>query len=369
MNARQAKVCPACGALNRPNWEFCARCGESLESAALTTEGEEQRAEAPAEAPVSGGSSVVVLGVTVAAVAVFAAMAWRYAQQAPPPSRPDPAMFTIATLPPELPEAPTPSSPGLDAFNEGRRLIAAGDVQGAREQFAAAVAADGSNAVYRAAHARALWTLGERQQSLEEFRVAALLDPDREIAYARALDVAGDRTTAVAEYEGVLSRKPDSPIVHEELGRLLYRWGRYEDAAPHLAEAAQARPDDPVLKQELAWALDASGDPERAAETYREVLEMAPQAAISRGLLADNLFKRGQPEEALAVVQEGLELSPDAPLLQRQLGSLLERSGQRAEAAAAYRRYAQLAPNASDAQEIAQRAAVLDPSSGQGNSP
>jgi tetratricopeptide (TPR) repeat protein len=369
MNARQAKVCPACGVLNRPSWEFCAKCGESLEGAALTTEGEAPAADAPSKAPVSGGSSVVVLGVTLVAVAVFAALAWRYAQQAPPPSRPDPAMFTIATLPPELPEAPAPSTPGVDAFNEGRRLIAEGDIQGAREHFVAALVADGDNPMYRAAHARALWALGERQQSLEEFRVAARLDPDRQIAYARALDVAGDRTTAVAEYESVLARKPDSPVVHEELGRLLYRSGRYEESAPHLEQASEARPDDPVLKQELAWALDSSGDAEAAAETYREVLEMAPEAAISRGLLADNLFKRGERDEALAVVQEGLELSPDAPLLQRQLGSLLERTGRRAEAAAAYRRYAQIAPNASDAQEIAQRAAVLDPGSGQGKSP
>jgi Flp pilus assembly protein TadD len=369
MSVRQARVCPACGVLNRPSWEFCAKCGESLEGATLTTDGEDQGAEAPASAPVSGGSSVVVLGVTLVAVAFFAVLAWRYAEQAPPPSRPDPAMFTIATLPPELPETPASSTPGVDAFNEGQRLVAAGDHQGAREQFAAAVAADGSNAMYRAAHGRALWAVGERLQSLEELRVAARLDPDREMAYARALDVAGERNAAVAEYEGVLARKPDSPVVHEELGRLLYRSGRYQDAAPHLEQAAQAHPDDPVLMQELGWALDSSGDAERAAQTYREVLELAPQAAISRSLLADNLFKRGQQQEALAVVHEGLELSPDAPLLQRQLGSLLERSGQRAQAAVAYRRYAQLAPNASDAQEIAQRAAVLDPTSRQEGNP
>jgi tetratricopeptide (TPR) repeat protein len=369
MSARQAKVCPACGVLNRPTWEFCAKCGESLEGAALTTEGQERETEVPASSPVSAGSSLVFLGVTVAAVALFAVLAWRYARQAPPPSRPDPAMFTIATLPPEIPEAPVPSSPGSDAFEEGRRLLAAGDLDGAREHFAQAVAADGINAVYRGAYARALWALGEREQSLEELRVAARLDPDRQIAYARALDVAGERTAAVAEYEEVLALKPDAAVVHEELGRLLYRWGRYSDATPHLEAAVQARPGDPVLRQEYAWALDSSGDTERAAETYREVLEMAPQAAISRSLLADNLFKRGQKEEALELVQQGLELSPDAPLLQRQLGSLLERTGQTAEAAAAYRRYAQLAPNAKDAEEISRRAAALDPSTKKADTP
>jgi Flp pilus assembly protein TadD len=352
--------------LNRPSWEFCAKCGESLEGATLTTQGEDQAVEAPAgSAPVSGVSSVVVLGVTLVAVAVFAVLAWRYAREAPPPSRPDPAMFTIATLPPELPEAtPSPSSPGLEAFNEGRRLFAAGDLQGAREQFAAAVAADGSNARYRAAHGRALWAVGERNQALAELGVAARLDPNRQAAYARALDIAGDRPAAVTEYEQAIAAHPDSVELHEELGQLLYRWGRYEEAASHLEQAASAHPGDARLKQELAWALDSAGEAERAEETYREVLEMAPAAAISRGLLADNLYKRGRKEEAMTVVQEGLSLSPDAPLLHRQLGSLLERQGQRAEAAAAYRRYAQLAPGAPDAQALTRRAAALDPQGG-----
>ena len=38
MKAKQAVVCPKCGALNRPTWEFCARCNESLEGA-LTARG------------------------------------------------------------------------------------------------------------------------------------------------------------------------------------------------------------------------------------------------------------------------------------------------------------------------------------------
>lgn len=367
MSARQAKICTACGVLNRTSWEFCANCGESLEGAPFASEGGSQGADVPASSSVSGGSPVVVLGITLAAVTVFAFLAWRYAHQAPPPSRPDPAMFTIATLPPEIPEVPAPFSPGVDAFEEGRRLLAASDLQGARDQFALAVAADGNNTIYRTALARALWALGERQESLEAFREAARLDPARQIAYARALDVAGDRTAAVAEYEVVLAQKPDSTLVHEELGRLLFRWGRYEDAAPHLERAALGRPNDPVLKQELGWALDSSGDTERAAATYQEVLEMAPEAAISRSLLADNLFRRGQQDRAVAVIQDGLDLSPDTPLLQRQLGSLLERTGKRTEAAAAYRRYAQLAPNASDAEEIARRAAVLEPKADRGD--
>ncbi|MCG6926728.1 MAG: tetratricopeptide repeat protein [Acidobacteria bacterium] len=324
-------------------------------------------ADAP---PVSGVSSTVVLALTLVAVAVFAVMAWRYARDAPPPSQPDPRMFTIATLPPQLPDvAPRPPTPGAEEHAEGRRLARAGDLEGARSLFAAAVAADGSNAVYRTAYGRTLWDLGQRQQALAELGVAARLDPNRELAYARALDIAGDRSAAVNEYEVLLARDPMSAVVHEHLGRLQYRSGNYGEAVPHLEQAVAGRPNDPVLRQELGYALDAAGEKARAAEVYREVLAVAPEAVISRGLLADNLYAQGEKDEAMAVVQEGLDRTPEAPLLQRQLGSLLERNGRRAEAAAAYRRYAQLAPNASDAQELTKRAAQLDGGTGGGGTP
>ncbi len=365
MNARQALVCPACGVLNRPTWEFCAKCGESLEGATLTTEHEVEGPETEAPAAVSGVPSTVVLGVALLAVGVFAAVAWRQASKAEPPAQPDPALFTIATLPPELPDAePVPSTPGSEAFAEGQQLAQAGDLEGARNSFAAAIAGDGANPVYRSAYGRALWDLGSQQQALEEFGAAARLDPQRQLAYARALDVAGDQAEAVAQYEELLARTPDAAIIHEDLGRILYRSGEWEPAASHLEKAIAARPNDMVLRQEYGYALDASGDKDGAAEVYRRIVETAPQAAVSRGLLAEVLYDRGDTDEALAVVREGLAISSDAPLLERQLGSMLERDGKRAEAAEAYRRYAEQAPNAEDAKDLVDRAARLEKTGG-----
>ena len=50
MKAKQAVVCPKCGALSRPNWEFCARCNESLEGA-VPAEGPAPPAEEGGPAP------------------------------------------------------------------------------------------------------------------------------------------------------------------------------------------------------------------------------------------------------------------------------------------------------------------------------
>ena len=361
MKGREGLVCAACGTLNRPNWEFCARCNEPLENAAPTLP------PAPTvvvqqglDAEDTTDASPLVLMAGVTAMVLLFGVAYRYVSASSPPAGPDPGMFTIATVPPEPPEPPLPEGRGAIRFDEGRRLLASGDAVGAVAAFDAAVAADPENARYRSMLAAALWKNGDPDRALAENAEAARLDPRLQTQYARALDVAGRTDEAIEAYEAVVAGSPHAALVREDLGRLLFRTGAYADAADHLEAAVRNRPDDPVLAQELAYSLDQAGQKERATDAYRRVLERAPQASIARGLLSENLYDQGNKTEAMTVIQEGLALTPDAPLLRRQMGSLLERSGNRGEAAQAYREYARLAPNAPDARAMVERAARLD---------
>ena len=357
MKAKQAVVCPKCGALSRPNWEFCARCNESLEGA-VPAEGPAPPAEEGGPAASSLPATAIAL-VAVVALGILGAWAWRHASQAPPPAQPDPSLFTIATRPPELPAPALPTGLGAADYDAGRRQMNSGDLTGAVARLSAAVSADPGNAAYRDVYAFALARSGDVEGALAAHAEAARLDPHYQMQYARSLDVAGRGPEAAREYEAILARNPDATTVQEDLGRLLFRTGDYKKAASHLQIAVQKRPDDPVLQQELAYSLDRAGDRAQAAAAYQQVLRQAPQAVLARGLLADNLLEQGKQAEALAVLQEGLKATPTAPLLQRQMGAVLERSGRPAEAAAAYRAYAQLAPNAPDAKAIADRAARL----------
>jgi Flp pilus assembly protein TadD len=344
MKARQAVVCPRCGALNRPTWEFCARCNEALEGALPVDEGTSP-AEATEEAErraSSFGANAIAAGAALALL-VLGIAGWRYASQAPPLPRPDPSLFTVATQPPELPAAAA---------------------QGAAVRLAAAVAADPENAEYHMAYGNALWRMDDRDGALAEHAEAARLDPRLQMQYARSLDIAGHAAEAAREYEDILAKNPGAVTVQEDLGRMLFRNGDYAKAASHLQLAFQARPDDPVLAQELAYSLDQAGDRTQATDMYRQVLAQAPQAVIARGLLAEALVQEGKQGEALSLLDEGLRDTPTAPLLYREKGSVLERSGRPAEAAASYRAYARLAPNAKDAKELAARAARLEAAGG-----
>jgi Flp pilus assembly protein TadD len=365
MKARQAVVCPKCGALNRTTWEFCARCNEALGGALPVEEGAPpaEATEEPGARPTSLGSTAIALGAALALV-VLGVAGWRYASHAPPLPRPDPSLFTVATRPLELPTPPPDTAPGAADFLEGRRLLNAGDLAGAAQRLAAAVAADPENAEYHNSYGHALWRAGDREAALAEHAEAARLDPRLQMQYARSLDIAGHGAEAARQYEEILEKNPDAVTVHEDLGRLLFRSGAYAKAAAHLQKAVQERPDDPVLAQEFAYSLDQAGDRAQAATMYRQVLVQAPQAVIARGLLAEVLVQDGKSNEALSLLREGIRDTPTAPLLHRQLGSVLERAGRPLEAAAAYRAYARLAPNAADARDLANRAARLGAAGG-----
>jgi spermidine synthase len=59
---------------------------------------------------------------------------------------------------------------------------------------------------------------------------------------ARALYKTGQLVEAVAEYERELARRPDSPVVHNELGVVLGELGQREAARQHFLEALRLRP-------------------------------------------------------------------------------------------------------------------------------
>ncbi len=359
MKGTKAVVCPKCGALNRPTWEFCARCNEPLEGAIAVDESVGPATAAEAEPGVSSAPANTIALAGLLALVIVGAAAWRAFSSAPSVGAPDPSVFTIGTEPAELPKASPPAAPGAVDYDNGRRALNAGDLSGAVARLGAAVAADPTKAEYRNVYGHALWRSGDRDGALAAHAEAARLDPRLQMQYARSLDVAGRSAEAVAQYERILARNPKAATVNEDLGRLLFRSGDYTGAAAHLQSAVQSRPDDPVLQQELAYSLDQAGDRAQAAAAYRKVLEKAPEAVISRSLLADNLVDQGKKQEALAVLREGLRAQPEAPLLQRQMGSVLERSGRPRDAAAAYRAYAGLAPNAPDAKDLLARAARL----------
>ena len=374
MAASDALVCPACGARNKPKWEYCVRCGETLQDAQtiaplaktvvkgkgkgkskLTIQIHEREAESSfPPGLIAGVGAVLLVGLAVAG--------WRYASsyKGAPPA--DPNLFTVATLPVAPPTANAPAiGPGADDYLEGRKLLAQGRAADALALLAKAAAAGSSNPRIQWAYGEALVATGAADSALLRFADAARLEPGEfRLPYARALDRAGRNAEAVAVYEDSVRAEPNNLAVQEDLGHLYYRMGDFAKAAPFLDKAAGARAGDPVLRQELAFAIEKSGDKARAAQLYREVLDAAPGADVSRSRLAQLVFDQGKSDEALAILKDGVGRDPNLPGLRRELGNMLERLGKTEDAIREYKEYARLAPNAPDAKELAERAARLE---------
>ncbi len=360
--AAESRICPACGARNKPSWEYCARCGESLSEAAAAPRAAAAKPTPPAAAfEVAPASRPAVWPLLVALVALAAGVVlWRSGWR-PTADRPSQQAFTFPTLPPQTTLAVRTVRPGADAFAEARRRLAAGDVAGAIPLFEQAIGADLQNPEYHYGYGQALKKAGRLPDGLAQFREAARLSPATHGALlAKQLVEAGRNDEAIQAYDAAFTADPDNAEVPQELGRLLYEAKQYDRAAKVLARAVEKRPFDAELRLNLGWALEQSGDPTQADQVYRKLLSEDPQRAGARIRLAEVMFKQGDKDGAIATYREGIGLTPGAPTLHRAYGLLLERTDRLKDAAAEYREYVRLDPSASDAAGLTARAQLLE---------
>jgi predicted Zn-dependent protease len=364
MRSADFRICPSCDSRNKLKWEYCVRCGESLQEVPAGGEAPEPAAETGAAEAANEEfrPGVPWLSLTgIGALVVFGVIALRPRPTAEA-ARPDPSAFHIPTLPPELPSAaPVEKGPGSEEFERGRALLRRGQAAEAVDLLAQATALDGGNALFRQVYGQALWQAGAKDQAIDQFRVAVRLDADTyRMDLARALAGTGRPADAVLEYEQVLAGSPNNVPAMEDLARLYDGQGETQRALSLWRQVAASNPNDVVKQQSMARVLEKAGDLGGAADVYRDIMSQFRDAHVPRTHLAEILFQQGQGAEAIATVREGLQGYPNSPVLQRGLATLLERAGQTAEAVAAYREYARLAPGAPDARELADRADQLE---------
>jgi predicted Zn-dependent protease len=368
MASIEAKVCPHCGTRNKPQWEFCAGCGETMADvtvvsaadahATLTVDTSDPSA-IDSDSPGVPWGSVIMLPALVVAT-FFAFRGYR-----PEPFQPSPSLFSFATPAPEL-AGPVPPAPRVNPnLAKGRTLLYNGDAAGALEWLARAASEDSGDAGARYAYAQALWQVGEKDRALDEYATAAQLDPTAtgvQLNYARALAGAGRYPQAVTRYESLLRENPDSMVTLRELSTMYIQTGDLAKAVPLLKRAAVAADGD-FARMDLAAGLEQAGATAEAEKLYRQVMAERPTSVAARTELSELLARADRGPEALALLREGLVQSPGSAGLHRQLGRLLNVSGHGAEAVPHLREYARLAPKARDAQDAMDLAARLESAS------
>jgi len=230
----------------------------------------------------------------------------------------------------------------------------------------------------------ALLKTGMLDDSVREFRRALEMEPDNVLARScmgEILARKGDWSAAEAELKRATSSVEADYAAWHNLGYVIERQGRLNDAAAAYDEAEHSGSQDSRLEISRAilalragdsagaddrlrrvgesfgestppahWfnysalAAGVRGDLRRAIALLSEGLTAHPESGVLANNLAAALEQHGDFDDALSAVQHGLQQAPELPQLAKNLGDLHFRAGRFAEALNAFRRAVKLAP-------------------------
>src|SRR5262249_19269542 len=130
--------------------------------------------------------------------------------------------------------------------------------------------------------------------------------------------------------------KPDDSGAHINLGHILARQDKLDEAAASYEQALRLKPDDPEAHNNLGIVLGKLNRLDEAAARFRQALGLKPDHADAHNNLGSVLEKQDKLEEATACFHQALCLKPDYPGVHNNLGIVLWKQGRFEEAVASY---------------------------------
>ena len=137
--------------------------------------------------------------------------------------------------------------------------------------------------------------------------------------------------------------------IHNNLGVVLARQGRLEEAMAHYMEAQRIHPRFAQVKNNIGGILFREGKIQEAITQYTEAIRIVPDYADAHSNLGVALVREGKIQEAIAHYQEALRIKPDYAVVHNNLGSALARQGKAQEAIAHFTEALRISPDYVDA--------------------
>ncbi len=176
-------------------------------------------------------------------------------------------------------------------------------------------------------YGNALREAGKIDEALAEYGIALSFKDDAQVYYDRALafEATGDISKATADYEQALIVRPNYPLAHINLGRLLYQQGKKEEARRHFETAAEQSPNLAMPLYNLGVLEGEQKHFEAAVELYRKALVRDPDLSDARANLAIALLELGKTAEAVEQLKETLRRDPENATARGVLQTLIEK--------------------------------------------
>lgn len=159
----------------------------------------------------------------------------------------------------------------------------------------------------------------------------------------------GKTQEAFDHFQTVLRLKPDDEVANNYLGRIAAAGERWDEAIALYQKALQAKPDYAEAHYNLGVALAAEGKHEEALAQYVEAVKYDSRQADAQFKLANELLQKGEIDGAISCYREAIEAKPDFIEAQFNLASALVRKGELDEAAACFTTALRMKPDFVDA--------------------
>jgi predicted O-linked N-acetylglucosamine transferase (SPINDLY family) len=228
-----------------------------------------------------------------------------------------------------------PSEPRYQ-FALGRTLKSVNDLGGAEAAYRRAIELQPRFAEAHVSLGIVLKAAHDLDGAIRCYEQALAIDPALAVAHAnlataRGLRAARENASTAddvprdEDIEGLrraVALDPHDPELHRNLGVMLHRAGRNDDAARAFNEALTRDPSDLQSCLGLGNALMALGGHELARETYEKWLASIGQNAEVMRVLASALLRMGEADAALDWAHKSLALEA-SPVIALEVGSAL----------------------------------------------
>jgi protein O-mannosyl-transferase len=165
------------------------------------------------------------------------------------------------------------------------------------------------------------------------------------------LERAGRLNEALVHYDRALQIQPSARACYN-LGVILRRQGKPDEAMAQFERALRLDPNFADARNNLGGTLGDLGRSAEAIAQFELALKIDPNSVGARQNIGIALAQEGRYDEAVAQLREALRLAPDFAECHANLGAILRREGRNPEAIAELQRAVQLKPGLTGAHVI-----------------
>lgn len=154
----------------------------------------------------------------------------------------------------------------------------------------------------------------------------------------------GDVARAVTELNAVVTRSPENPVAHFQLGRAHSARGEYEQARQQFSKAIELRPDYIMARLALAQLEITRGEFDAALKTSQAVLQIDPNSVNAKLIESAAMMGQRKFGESRAMLGDMLKVNPNSPDVNFQVGLVSLAENKYKDAEDAFRKVHQLNP-------------------------